>query len=107
MSKPELHELRRAAATLGATWQDQPLKHFREPEPTEEGAARALAEAATGDRTAGPQRAAVLPRGSWLTDPRPWDADPIRWRVERLGSVEGFTADSRKAVSLNAGWKER
>ncbi len=82
--------LRRAAATLKATWQDQPLKHFREPEPTEEGAAPALAEAATGDRTAGPQRAAVLPRSSWLTDPRPWDADPIRWRVERLGSVEGL-----------------
>ena len=33
----------------------------------------------------------MLPgRASWLTDPRPWDADPVRWRVERLGSAEGL-----------------
>ena len=25
-----------------------------------------------------------------MTDPRPWDADPVRWRVERLGSAEGL-----------------
>ena len=29
-------------------------------------------------------------RTPWLTDPRPWDADPIRWRVECLGSAEGL-----------------
>jgi ABC-2 family transporter protein len=37
-----------------------------------------------------PEPAITLARASWLTDPRPWDANPIRWRVERLGSAEGL-----------------
>jgi hypothetical protein len=45
-----------------------------------------------------PEPVTVLTRASWLTDPRPWDADPIRWRVERLGSVEGLLW---LAVALN------
>jgi hypothetical protein len=40
----------------------------------------------------------ALARASWLTDPRAWDADPIRWRVERLGSAEGLLW---LAVALN------
>jgi hypothetical protein len=39
---------------------------------------------------AAPEPAIALARASWLTDPRPWDADPIRWRVEHMGSVEGL-----------------
>jgi hypothetical protein len=108
----------RARVTLATSWQDQPHEQVREPEPAEEWPSRAPADlgTTTGARTflsatsserqrapASPQ--AVLPiehccgqecprsapaRASWLTDPRPWDADPIRWRVERLGSAEGL-----------------
>ena len=129
----------RAGATLAASWQDQPHKQVREPEPTEAwpscAAAAQLAVTTAEDSGLGvrpssgaatspsgrgselsnalgrsdiaapedgrtppllegpagtPEPATALARASWLTDPRPWDADPIRWRVERLGSVEGL-----------------
>jgi hypothetical protein len=32
---------------------------------------------------------ATLERRCWTANARPWDADPIRWRVERIGSAEG------------------
>ena len=80
----------RAAVTLAASWQDQPHAQAREPEPAGEWPTRAPAPPLLAGPAATPEPAIVLARASWLTDPRPWDADPIRWRVERLGSVEGL-----------------
>ena len=80
----------RAAVTLATTWQDQPHKQVREPEPAEAWSIPALATRPPDEPAAVPEAAAVPARASWLTDPRPWDADPIRWRVERLGSAEGL-----------------
>jgi MFS family permease len=108
----------RARVTLATSWQDQPHKQVREPEPAEEWPSRAPADlgttteartflsAASSERQRSPASSqAVLPiehccgqecprsaraRTPWLTDPRTWDADPIRWRVERLGSAEGL-----------------
>jgi hypothetical protein len=68
-----------AASALARNWQDQPHAHVREAKPAEEWPD--VAEEAG---------AAAPPHGSWLTDPRPWDADPVRWRVERMGSMEGL-----------------
>ena len=86
----------RAHVTLAASWQDQPHKQVREPEPAEgwptQSPAAPLLEGPA------PEPATALARASWLTDPRPWDADPIRWRVERLGSAEGLIW---LAVALN------
>jgi hypothetical protein len=80
----------RAEVTLAATWQDQPHKQVREPEPTEAWPARSPSSPLAEGPVAAPEPVAALARASWLTDPRPWDADPIRWRVERLGSAEGL-----------------
>ena len=88
----------RAAVTLAASWQDQPHAQAREPEPAGEWPTRAPAPPLLAGPAATPEPAIVLARASWLTDPRPWDADPIRWRVERLGSVEGLLW---LAVALN------
>jgi hypothetical protein len=96
----------RAAVTLAASWQDQPHAQAREPEPAGEWPPRvsaahlavATTEASGAGPAATPEPVTVLTRASWLTDPRPWDADPIRWRVERLGSVEGLLW---LAVALN------
>ena len=81
----------RARVTLAASWQDQPYQQDREPEPTEEWPTqRARTAPLLEGPAATPEPATALARVSWLTDPRPWDADPIRWRVERLGSIEGL-----------------
>jgi hypothetical protein len=88
----------RASVTLAATWQDQPHKQVREPEPAEGWPIRTPAPLLAEGPVVAPEPVAVLARASWLTDPRPWDADPIRWRVERLGSVEGLLW---LAVALN------
>jgi hypothetical protein len=80
----------RAAATLAATWQDQPYQRSREPEAAEEWPVFTPRSAAVEQLEAEPAPAATLARASWLTDPRPWDEDPIRWRVERLGTAEGL-----------------
>jgi hypothetical protein len=79
-----------AAVTLARTWQDQPHQQAREADPTETWLAPAPVTPAPGDPAATPEAVAAAARVSWLTDPRPWDADPIRWRVERLGSAEGL-----------------
>ncbi len=65
-----------AARTLAARWQDRPHEHFRPPEPDEDWPVLPVSDTPV-----------VVPaRVTWLTDPRPWDEDPVRWRVERLGS---------------------
>ena len=88
----------RAGATLAAGWQDQPHQQVREPEPVEAWPSQAPAPPLLEGAAPTPEPAAALARASWLTDPRPWDADPIRWRVERLGSMEGLLW---LAVALN------
>jgi hypothetical protein len=88
----------RAGATLAASWQDQPHKQVHEPEPTEAWPSQAPAPPLVEGAAPTLEPATALARASWLTDPRPWDADPIRWRVERLGSVEGLLW---LAVALN------
>ncbi len=88
----------RAAITLAASWQDQPLRQVREAEPTEGWPDQTPAPPLLEGLAATPGPAPNRARASWLTDPRPWDADPIRWRVERLGSVEGLLW---LAVALN------
>ena len=88
----------RAGVTLAASWQDQPHQQVREPEPSEEWPAHPPAPPLLAGPAATPEPAIAPARASWLTDPRPWDADPIRWRVERLGSVEGLLW---LAVALN------
>ena len=80
----------RARVTLATSWQDQPHQQVREPEPAEAWPSQVPAPPRPGEPAATPEPAIALARVSWLTDPRPWDADPIRWRVERLGSVEGL-----------------
>jgi hypothetical protein len=88
----------RAGITLSASWQDQPHKQVREPEPAETWPSQGPTPPLLEGPEATPEPATALTRSSWLTDPRPWDADPIRWRVERLGSVEGLLW---LAVALN------
>lgn len=76
--------LYRAAVTLSRNWQDEPHKQVRELD-----AEDSFVELETGSGEA--VIAEGIPsRASWLTTPRPWDADPIGWRVSRLGSVEGL-----------------
>ncbi len=82
--------LRRAAVTLAATWQDQPHKIFRDLEAVEEWPTHEPAPLLLQEHPADPRNAIASARVSWLTDPRPWDADPVRWRVERLRPAEGL-----------------
>ncbi len=70
--------LRQAAVTLARNWRDAPHEHFRKPEPADDWSPLVAARAP-----------AAVPV-SWLTDPRPWDADPVRWRMRRMASAEGF-----------------
>ena len=88
----------RAGATLAAGWQDQAHKQVREPEPAEAWPTGSPGLPPPEAAASTPEPGPALARASWLTDPRPWDADPIRWRVERLGSVEGLLW---LAVALN------
>ncbi len=79
----------RATAALRSKWQDEPQKHFRESKPPDDWATGASAKAAAASAESTSGMGSSLLRVSWLTDPRPWDADPIQWRAERLGSVQG------------------
>jgi ABC-type transport system involved in multi-copper enzyme maturation permease subunit len=80
--------LTRSATALAGNWQDEPQKHFREPELTDGWAAGGQAE--SGETAAAKAIAAEAPlRASWLTNPRPWDADPVRWRAEQMGPMAG------------------
>ncbi len=90
--------LHRAATALANNWQDQPHRQVREAEPEDEwslcGQPSPPSEAAQ-DALA----AEVAPaRVSWLTDPRPWDADPLEWRVLQMRPPEGLIW---LAVALN------
>ena len=87
-----------AGATLAADWHDQPYKQVREPEPAEAWPTQTPTPRAVEEPASTPEPVPALARASWLTDPRPWDADPIRWRVERMGSIEGLLW---LAVALN------
>jgi ABC-type transport system involved in multi-copper enzyme maturation permease subunit len=79
-----------AAAALAKNWQDEPHLQFREPEPDDAwsicGQPAAPAETPPEAVPAEP----VLARASWLTDPRPWDEDPVEWRVRHLRPPEGL-----------------
>jgi hypothetical protein len=72
-----------AGHALAANWKDR--EHRQLLETPKAGAA--WPPAATEDALV---LGAAVPRASWLTDPRPWDPNPVRWRVERLGSIEGY-----------------
>ena len=76
-----------AARSLGKNWRDEPNEQFRKPEPSDVwgGVPPVIADIPEPPET--PE--AALARASWLTDPRPWDADPMRWRATRIGSVQG------------------
>lgn len=82
--------LRQAAVTLTRNWQDEPQKHFRQPEPQAEYAVCATAEAVAETPSGAEEAVPALARASWLTDPRPWDADPIEWRVQQMRPAEGL-----------------
>ena len=80
-----------ASTTLAGNWQDKPSRHRRPPPPPDLWAdwthplpppVPAIPAAALAD--------AVIVPASPLPDPRPWDADPIRWRMEQLGSPQGI-----------------
>lgn len=73
--------VRQAERTLAANWQESPHDRVRKAEPPQDWDAIRLKP---------PEACAPPARVSWLTNPRPWDADPMRWRVERLGSPEGL-----------------
>ena len=84
--------LRRAAVALARSWQDEPERHFREPEPQDEWSLCAPAQAvAVTQPSPAPCSTRPIPaRTSWLADPRPWDADPISWRVQQMRPAEGL-----------------
>ena len=70
--------LHQAAETLARNWRDAPHEHFRKPEPADDWLSQVDVRAS-----------ATLPV-SWLTYSRLWADDPVRWRVRRMGSAEGF-----------------
>jgi ABC-type transport system involved in multi-copper enzyme maturation permease subunit len=79
-----------AAAALAKNWQDEPHLQFRTPAPQDDwslcGGAKPEAEL-PDEASLAP---AALARASWLTDPRPWDDDPIEWRVRHSRPPEGL-----------------
>jgi ABC-type transport system involved in multi-copper enzyme maturation permease subunit len=79
-----------AAAALAKNWQDEPHLQFRAPEPQDEWSlcGRRAPEAESAAEWSPTQ--AVPSRASWLTDPRPWDEDPIEWRVRQMRPPEGL-----------------
>jgi hypothetical protein len=66
--------LHQAADALARNWHDEEHAQSRAPEIT--------AQWLTIETSREP--------ASWLTDPRPWDPDPVRWLVGRLGSPDGM-----------------
>jgi ABC-type transport system involved in multi-copper enzyme maturation permease subunit len=82
--------LHQARVALARNWQDEPQQHFRVPEPDDAwslcGRAAPLPEGPAVAEAPGLAGARV----SWLTNPRPWDADPIEWRVQHLRPAEGL-----------------
>ena len=87
-----------ASRALARTWKDQSHPQVRAPDPSLQ-----LPELPTPPVISDPElllmessavdESSVIEapaRASWLTDPRPWDADPVRWRVAQLGGSEGL-----------------
>jgi len=79
-----------AAAALAKNWQDDPHLQFRAPEPQDEWSLCARTAPEPEVPLTAPPTAATLSRVSWLTDPRPWDGDPIEWRVRQMRPPEGL-----------------
>jgi len=78
--------LHQAATALAKNWQDEPHQQFREPTPEDQWSLCGPAEPASEP----PPSDVALSRASWLTDPRPWDADPLEWRVLQTRPPEGL-----------------
>ncbi len=72
-----------AGLSLSRNWQDKPHRQIREPEAPAEAWPPASPEE-MDPANSSPNRP------SWLTVPRPWDASPVGWRVERMGSIQGL-----------------
>ena len=71
-----------AAGTLSRNWQDKPLRHVRPPSEPDQWADWTR----PAPKPAPPGEVSPAPPPLPLPDPRPWDGDPIRWRMEQLGS---------------------
>jgi hypothetical protein len=82
--------LRLAATTLMHRWQEDTCAPLRLPEPVEQWAPSPPAQTRSWSQDDKPGSALPLARASWLTDPRPWDAGPVQWRMEQLGSPQGI-----------------
>jgi hypothetical protein len=81
--------LRRAAVSLAANWRDEPSPSVRQVEPSDPWASSPPRPAPGAKLETKLEPETLVTNASWLTDPRPWDADPIRWRVEQVGVVQG------------------
>ena len=79
-----------AAAGLAKSWQDESHQQYRLPEAQDDWSLCGAREPEPEMPLAAPPPAAALSRASWLTNPRPWDDDPIEWRVRHLGPPEGL-----------------
>ena len=79
-----------AATTLAKNWQDEPHLQFRAPEPQDDWSLCGRAASEPEPPAEIPSAEPALPRASWLTDPRPWDDDPIEWRVRQMRPPEGL-----------------
>jgi hypothetical protein len=78
--------LRLAAVSLARNWRDEELRHHRQPAPPERWAVPTLPASIPEPLEVAP----ALGNAFHLPNPRPWDADPIRWRMEKLGSPQGI-----------------
>jgi len=75
-----------AAWSLARNWRDEALRHRRQPAPPEPWASPYPPGSASD-----PLADALAPAGALaLPDPPPWDADPIRWRMDKIGSPQAL-----------------
>ena len=84
-----------AAESLSRNWQEQPQRHHRPPPPPDPWADWAVpaavpARAPAWEEWPAPGDELPVSIPTVLPDPRPWDAHPIRWRMEQLGSPRGL-----------------
>jgi ABC-type transport system involved in multi-copper enzyme maturation permease subunit len=82
--------LHRAAAALAKNWQDEAHQQFREPEPDDKWSLCGQSSLSPETPVGASPAEVALTRASWLTDPRPWDADPLEWRVLQTRPPEGL-----------------
>jgi ABC-2 family transporter protein len=80
--------LRLAAMTLMHRWQEDIVALPRRPEQIEAEAPSPPDQTSAWSQVDEPGRASLPSRASRLTDPRPWDASPVQWRMEQLGSPQ-------------------